>query len=52
MAESSNNPDALWKQSQRNEFDFKATESTMNEVLDFVKLDGEYVNGLKDKGIR
>lgn len=47
MAESSNNPDALWKQSHRNTFDFKATESTMDEVLDFVKLDGEYAQWSK-----
>mgnify|MGYP003121331386 CR=1 FL=1 len=53
MAESSNNPDALWKQSQNNEFDFKATESTMDQVLEFVKINGEYANwskGQSDEG--
>ena len=53
MAESSNNPDALWKQSQRNEFkDFKATESTMDEVLDFVKLDGPYAKWSKGQSTK
>lgn len=48
MAESSNNPDALWKQSQRNEFkDFKATESTIDEVLNFVRIDGPYAKWSK-----
>ena len=53
MAESSNNPDALWKQSQNNQFNFKATESSMDQVLDFVKIDGEYANwskGQSDSG--
>lgn len=48
MAESSNNPNALWKQSHRKRFaDFVATESTMDEVLDFVRLDGPYANWSK-----
>jgi len=45
FAESSNNPDALWKQSQRNTFkDFTPTESTLEEVLEFTKFDGEYAD--------
>lgn len=45
FAESSNNPDALWKQSQRNTFkDFTPTKSTLGEVLDFTKFDGEYAD--------
>jgi|TARA_R100001460_G_scaffold98284_1_gene141071 hypothetical protein len=48
MAESSNNPNALWKQSHRKRFaDFVATESTMDEVLNFVRLDGSYANWSK-----
>ena len=48
MSESSGNPDALWKQSQKNEFKgFVATESSMDEVLDFVKLDGPYAEWSK-----
>lgn len=53
MAESSDNPDALWKQSQRNQFkDFKATESTMDEVLDFVRLDGPYAKWSKGQSTK
>jgi hypothetical protein len=48
MSESSDNPDALWKQSQKNEFKgFVATESSMDEVLDFVKLNGPYAKWSK-----
>jgi hypothetical protein len=53
FAESSNNPDALWKQSQRNTFkDFTPTESTLGEVLDFTKFDGEYANWSRKQGTK
>ena len=49
MAESSNNPDALWKNVQNNKFDFTATESTLEEVLEFTKIGGAYAEWSKDQ---
>ena len=53
FAESSNNPDALWKQSQKDTFtDFTPTESTLGEVLNFTKFDGEYANWSRKQGTK
>ncbi len=53
FAESSNNPDALWKQSQKDIFtDFTPTESTLGEVLNFTKFDGEYANWSRTQGTK
>ena len=51
FAESSNNPDALWKQSQKDTFtDFTPTESTLGEVLNFTRFDGEYADWSRKQG--
>ena len=44
FTESSNNPNALWNQSQNGQFSNEkpVTKKTFSEVLDFVKLDGAY----------
>ena len=44
FTESSNNPNALWNQSQTGQFSNEKpiTEKTFSEVLDFVKRDGAY----------
>ena len=49
MQESSNNPNALWKNSQTDTFKNQppVTEQTIAEVLEFVKIDGEYANWSK-----
>ena len=49
MQESSNNPNALWKNSQTDTFKNQppVTEQTLAEVLEFVKIDGEYANWSK-----
>ena len=51
FAESSNNPDALWKQSQKETFkNFTPTQSTLKEVLEFTKFDGEYADWSRQQG--
>jgi len=50
FAESSDNINALWTGVQNNKFStFTASTSTMAEVLDFVKEDGEYAEWSKTK---
>ena len=50
FAESSDNINALWTGVQNNKFsNFNASTSTMAEVLDFVKKDGEYAEWSKTK---
>ena len=51
FAESSNNPDALWKQSQKETFkNFTPTQSTLKEVLEFTEFDGEYADWSRQQG--
>ena len=51
FAESSNDPDALWKQSQKETFkNFTPTQSTLKEVLEFTKFDGEYADWSRQQG--
>lgn len=49
MQESSNNSDALWKNSETDTFKNQkpVTEQNLAEVLEFVKIDGEYANWSK-----
>ncbi len=49
MQESSNNPNALWKNSETDTFKNQppVTEQTLAEVLKFVEQDGEYANWSK-----
>tara|TARA_R110001592_G_scaffold56577_2_gene172429 strand:+ start:406 stop:3447 length:3042 start_codon:yes stop_codon:yes gene_type:complete len=49
MQESSNNPNALWKNSETDTFKDQppVAEQTLAEVLEFVKIDGKYANWSK-----